>query len=216
MKQLFLGLLLLTGATYHSFAQGDAKATQILKGVSQKYKSYDAVKADFTFTLDNPKNKVKETQQGNLIVEAKSNRYRVSMTEQEMISDGKTLWTHLIRDKEVQVASVNTEEADLNPAKIFTLYEKGFKYTFNGERKVQAKVQQMVMLKPQDAKKSYTQILLGIDKLAKQIVFVRIFDKNGNTYTYDIKKFSPNIKVSSSTFTFDAKKHPGVEVVDLR
>ena len=43
-----------------------------------------------------------------------------------------------------------------------------------------------------------------------------IFDKNGNRYTYTIKTFIPNVKVPESTFTFDAKLYPGVELVDLR
>jgi outer membrane lipoprotein-sorting protein len=43
-----------------------------------------------------------------------------------------------------------------------------------------------------------------------------IFDKNGNKYTYQIKTFTPNVKVPETTFAFDAKKYPGVEVVDLR
>lgn len=216
MKQFFLAFLILTGTGYTSFAQQQAQAATILAGVSKKYKSYDAVKADFTFTLESPQNKAKETQQGSLTVQAKSNRYRVVMTDQDMISDGKTLWTYLKKDKEVQVANVNNEEGDINPAKIFTLYEKGFKYSYTGERKVDGKVQQFIDLTPIDSKKSYAKIRLGIDKVAKQIASVLIFDKNGNKYTYTVKSFAPNVKVPESTYSFDAKKYPGVEVVDLR
>jgi outer membrane lipoprotein-sorting protein len=53
-------------------------------------------------------------------------------------------------------------------------------------------------------------------KLSKQITNAVIFDKNGNKYTYTIKTFTPNVKVPESTFAFDSKLYPGVEVVDLR
>jgi outer membrane lipoprotein-sorting protein len=133
-----------------------------------------------------------------------------------MISDGKSQWTYLKKDKEVQVSVVDKTGDALNPAQIFTLYEKGFKYLYTSDKKIGAKVYQMIDLSPTDTKKSYFKIRLGIDKVAKQVASVLIFDKNGNKYTYDVKTFVPNVKVPESTFTFDAKKYPGVEVVDLR
>ena len=43
-----------------------------------------------------------------------------------------------------------------------------------------------------------------------------MFDKGGNRYKYTITKFVPNANVSENYFTFDTKKYPGVEVIDLR
>lgn len=216
MKKILLSLLVLSGISYGSYAQTDVKAKTILAEVSKKYKSYDAVKTDFTFTLESPQNKAKESQDGTLIVRSKVNKYKVVMPEQDMISDGKTQWTYLKKDKEVQVATVDNSSDSFNPAQLFTLYEKGFKYLYTGDKKEGAKTYQMIDLSPVDTKKSYFKIRLGIDKAAKQIVNVLIFDKNGNRYTYTVKTFVPNFKVPESTFAFDAKKHPDVEVVDLR
>jgi outer membrane lipoprotein-sorting protein len=216
MKKIVLSFLVVVGFVSASYAQTDAKAKAILADVSKKYRSYDVVKTDFTFILDNPQAKIKETQQGTLIVKAKTNKYRVTMTNQELISDGKNQWTYLKEDKEVQVTNADNNGDALNPAKIFTVYEKGFKYTYTGESKVGGKVYQMIDLAPIDVTKSYFKIRLGIDKTAKQIGSVVIFDKSGNKYTYNVKKIIPNVKVPESTFAFDTKKYPGVEVVDLR
>lgn len=216
MKKIVLSLLVAAGFVSASYAQTDAKAKAILADVSKKYRSYDVVKTDFTFILDNPQAKIKETQQGTLIVKAKTNKYRVTMTNQELISDGKNQWTYLKEDKEVQVTNADNNGDALNPAKIFTVYEKGFKYTYTGESKVGGKVFQMIDLAPTDVTKSYFKIRLGIDKIAKQIGSVVIFDKSGNKYTYNVKKIIPNVKVPESSFAFDTKKYPGVEVVDLR
>jgi outer membrane lipoprotein-sorting protein len=194
----------------------DAKAKAILAQVSKKYRSYDVVKTEFTFLLDNQQAKLKETQQGTLYVKANANKYRVEMTNQDLISDGKNQWTFLKEDKEVQVADVDNSDDAINPAKIFTIYEKGFKYLYTGDTKAGNKTYQMIDLSPIDTKKSYFKIRLSIDKIAKQISNVVIFDKNGNKYTYNIRSFTPNVKVPETTFAFDAKKYPGVEVVDLR
>lgn len=216
MKKLISAVMVVVAFTTATYAQTDAKAKAILAEVSKKYKSYDVVKTDFSFTLDNPKAKVKETQQGTLYVKANSNKYKVAMTNQELFSDGKSQWTYLKKDKEVQVSNVDNSGEGINPAKIFTVYEKGFKYIYTGEQKVGAKTYQMIDLTPVDAKKAIFKVRLSIDKAAKQIANVVLFDKNGNKYTYNVKTFSPNVKVPETTFAFDAKKYPGVEVVDLR
>ncbi|MNK04667.1 lipoprotein chaperone [compost metagenome] len=215
MRKLILAFLAL-GVFSSVSAQTDPKAKAILAEVSKKYRSYDVVKTDFTFTLDNKQAKVKETQQGTLYVKANANKYKVAMTNQELISDGKVQWTYLKNDKEVQVSNVDPSGEALNPAKIFTIYEKGFKYVYTGEQKVGAKTYQMIDLSPTDIKKNVFKVRLSIDKAAKQITNIVVFEKNGNTYTYNVKTFSPNVKVPEATFAFDAKKYPGVEVVDLR
>jgi outer membrane lipoprotein-sorting protein len=194
----------------------DAKAKAILAEVSKKYRAYNVIKTDFSFTLENPQAKIKETQQGSLIAKSDANKYKVTMTDQELYSDGKSQWTYLKANKEVQVTDVDNNTDGINPAKIFTIYEKGYKYLFTGEKKVGAKTLQTIDLSPLDIKKSIFKIRLTIDKAAKQITNVVIFDKSGNRYTYTIKSFTPNVKVAESTFAFDAKKYPGVEVVDLR
>lgn len=216
MKRAIIAFLALGVFASVASAQTDPKAKAILAEVSKKYRSYDVVKTDFTFTLDNKQAKVKETQQGTLYVKANANKYKVAMTNQELISDGKVQWTYLKNDKEVQVSNVDPSGEALNPAKIFTIYEKGFKYIYTGEQKVGAKVYQMIDLSPTDIKKNVFKVRLSIDKAAKQIANIVVFEKNGNTYTYNVKTFSPNIKVPETTFAFDAKKYPGVEVVDLR
>lgn len=216
MKKILGALLILSGISFGSYAQQDVKAKAILAEVSKKYKSYNIVKADFNFTLESPQNKAKETQQGTLIAKAAANQYKVMMTDQDIISDGKSQWTYLKKDKEVQVSVADNNSDALNPAKIFTLYEKGFKYLYTGEQKAGARVYQLIDLSPTDTKKSYFKIRLSIDKAAKQVASVLIFDKNGNKYTYAVKSFAANAKIPESAFTFDARKYPGVEVVDLR
>lgn len=216
MKKIISALMVVAAFATSTYAQTDAKAKSILADVSKKYKSYNIVKTDFTFTLENPKAKVKETQQGTLYVKANSNKYKVAMTNQELISDGKSTWTYLKRDKEVTVNTVDNSGDAINPAKIFTVYEKGFKYIYTGEEKAGVKTYQMIDLTPVDTKKSIFKVRLSIDKTAKQIANVVLFDKNGNKYTYNVKTFTPNVNVPETTFAFDTKKYPGVEVVDLR
>ncbi len=217
MKKIISSILLVSSLFSTAvMAQSDAKAKEILAAVSKKYKSYNIVKTDFTFTLNNAQAKVKETQQGTLYVKANANKYKVAMTNQDLISDGKVQWTYLKNDKEVQITNVDLSPDAINPAKIFTIYERGFKYLYTGENKVGNKTYQMIDLSPTDTKKAIFKVRLSIEKTSKQIENVVIYEKNGNTYTYLVRSFSPNVNVPETTFAFDTKKYPDVEVVDLR
>lgn len=226
MKKLLILLILTIVSAGYVSAQKDAAAKDILSKVSAKYKMYDVVKTDFVFTLDNQQAGVKETQSGTLIAKSKVNKFKVSIygaiatskniAEQEIISDGKTQWTYLKKDNEVQVSNADNSGEGLNPAKIFTIYEHGYKYLYTGEKKIGGHIYQEIDLTPEDDKKSFFKVRLEIDKVKKQIYSALIFDKNGNKYTYTLKSFVPNVTVADNVFSFDIKAHKGVEVVDLR
>jgi len=221
-KLLFYTLFLLT--TTHAFAQKDAAAKSILKQVSQKYRSYNVIKSDFTFTVDNQQANVKETRNGTLITQSKANKYKVDIyatgsqsdVDQEIISDGKNQWTYLKKDKEVQLTEADNSDQSFNPAKIFTIYEHGYKYYYSGDQKIGSKIYQVIELSPDDEKSQFFKIKLTIDKVKKQIYNALIFDKSGARYNYALRSLTPMVNAPAGTFTFDTKAHPGVEVVNLK
>lgn len=216
MKKLLIAVFLVFATGISVMAQSEVKAKEILAEVSKKYRSYDVIKTEFSYTLENPEAKIKETQTGTLFVKSKVNKYKVILKGQELISDGKNQWTYLKADKEVQLSEVDNSADALNPAKLFTIYEKGFKSLYVNDSKVNGKTLHNIDLSPIDTKRSFFKVKLQIDKLTKQIINAVIFDKNGNRYTYSIRTFTPNIKVPESIFAFDSKLYPGVELVDLR
>jgi len=224
MKKSILYALLFLGFSAPAFAQKDVEARVILNQVSAKYKAYNIVKSDFTFVIDNPQEQATQTQLGTIIVQSKTNKYKLSLynqdvktqVDQEIITDGKTQWTYSKKDKEVQVTKVDNSDQNFNPAQIFTMYEKGYKYIYTGSETLKGRVYQIIDLTPENIDKSYFKIRLMIDKVQKQIYSALIFDKSGNKYDYTIRTFVPNVPAPESTFTFDTKAHPGVEVVDLR
>lgn len=216
MKKILPLLFALVFILNMASGQTDPKAKAILAEVSKKYRSYNNIQANFTFSIENKQNNLKQTDKGTIYAKSNTKKYKVTMADRDLISDGKVQWTYLKNDDEVQVTAADPADDALNPANVFTLFEKGFKYIYNGERKVGNKVYQMIDLSPLDAKKPFYKIRLSIDKATKQLSNVLIFDKNSSTYTYSITGFVPNAKVPESTYTFNAKNFPGVEVVDLR
>jgi outer membrane lipoprotein-sorting protein len=59
-------------------------------------------------------------------------------------------------------------------------------------------------------------VLLNVDKKTMNITSSKIFEKNGNRYTYSVTSIKTNTAIPDDRFVFDAKMYPKVEVVDLR
>ncbi|MGY4537766.1 outer membrane lipoprotein-sorting protein [Mucilaginibacter sp. UYNi724] len=223
MKKLFIYIVLSTLSIATAFAQKDADAKVILNKLSKQYRTYDGVKTDYSLAIDNQQANVKETYTGTLIVRSKTNKYKViayaagtKKVMQDIISDGKNQWTYLKDANEVQLSTADNSEEGFNPAKIFTMYEKGYKYIYTGQQKLAGKVYQIIDLTPEDSKKTFFKVRLMVDKVKNQLYSAQIFDKNGSKYTYTLRTFTPNYKVAETAFVFDKKAYPGVEVVDLR
>ena len=193
----------------------DPKAKAILDGVSAKTKTYTAMNIAFKYSMDNKQDNIHESQEGTLLLKGKS--YRLKMAGTEMYSDGKTLWTYLVDDEEVQISEPQYEEGTLSPTNIFTIYEKGFKYQYVKEETKDGRTIQLINLFPEDAdSKPYHTIKLRVDKAKKQIYSIAIIGKEGDDYTYTILKLDANPKTTLADFKIDKAKHPDVEVIDLR
>ncbi|MBX3238342.1 MAG: outer membrane lipoprotein carrier protein LolA [Chitinophagaceae bacterium] len=219
MKKI-LPLFLLVFSFSMAWAQSgpgssDPEAKKILDAVTAKFKTYSTVKASFTFQVEDANGKVQGTKTGTAYL--KGDQYKVELTDQEIFCDGKTVWTYDKASNEVQVSKFDASENSFTPQKAFTnFYDKDFLYKLNDEKKQGGKTLQEIELTPTDKGKAFFKILAYVDKLSKNIVSTKLFEKNGSRYVYNVTSFTPNAKIDNSAFTFDAKKYPGVEVIDLR
>lgn len=215
MKRISIFTVLLCLGSF-VFGQQDPTAQKILNAVTKKYQSYNTAKIDFTLKAMNQQQQVTINEKGQLIVEPKTNKYRVIMNDQEIIADGKQQWHILKEEQEVQITEADEPSESITPANIFTFYKTGFKYVSSKDEKVGSKTVNVVDLSPIDNKKSFFKVKLRVDKMSQQLFDVTIFDKSGSHYTYTIQNLAPNVKLNSKTFIFDKVDFPNLEVVDLR
>lgn len=211
-KAIFAALLL--GASITLRAQYDPKALEILEAMSKKYKAIPSFEASFSYTLTNETEKINEEFKGKMMV--KGDKYRLSLPEQEVINNGTTIWTYLPEAKEVNIDNFDPNSEDLNPSKFFEIYKKGFKYLYLEDKTEGGVLCEVVDLVPEKRDAQYFKVRMNIVKKDRSIHSWTMFDKAGNLYKYSITKFNAAAKIDDATFTFDPKKYPGVEVVDLR
>jgi outer membrane lipoprotein-sorting protein len=215
MKKSVFGAFLMFLANF-SFAQYDPKAFEILEAMSKKYKAIPSFEANISYTLSNDVEKVSEEFKGKITV--KGDKYKLVLPEQEVINNGTTVWTYLPDAKEVNIdnAEAVVDEGTPTPSRFYEIYKKGYKYLYLQDQTENGVLCEIVDLVPEKKDPQYFKVRMNIVKKDKSIQSWTMFDKSGNRYKYTITKFVPNNKIEDAFFTFDPKKYPGVEVIDLR
>ncbi|NEM98635.1 LolA family protein [Pontibacter burrus] len=215
MKKIFSLLLAMVLFVNLASAQQDPQATKILDAMSAKYKAMKAFKATFAQTMENTSSKGKETVEGDILVSGP--KYRLAVSGQEVISDGKVLWTYLKDVNEVTITESDPEAEAMSPGKIFEMYKKGYKYAYAGaEKGADGITYDVIELAPEDRNNPVFKVRLYINQKDKTLKSWKMFRNNGNRYTYTIKNFQANPPLAADTFSFNKAKYKGVSVVDLR
>ncbi len=216
MRRLVFALVAFLLAT-NLMAQQDPKAKEILDKLSLTTRSYKSIQIEFSFTLENKKNNVNQTNEGEVVLKGKSYRLHMPVFSMEIFCDGITTWSYLTEAKECNISGVEEEkEGALNPANIFTIYEKGFNFSYVGEENFTGKTVQVLDLFPVDKSREFVKVRLYIDKAKSQIAKAQTFNKDGNTYVLVLKSMKTNIELKDDFFKFDKAKYPGVEMNDMR
>jgi outer membrane lipoprotein-sorting protein len=209
MKKVYLLLCLFSGVAYLSHAQNDPAAKTILDKVSAKLQSVKGATANFTYSTKN-KNNVK---QGSISgsISLKGNKYYIKQGSTEIISDGAKTWNYN-GDNEVTVNPVDTDSKSLSPQKLLSgsFYDKDFSYKLISNTGGFSEIE----LVPTDKRKNFTKVNVFVDKSRNLITKANILDKSGNTIQFVLTNINTNAVIPDSKFRFDAKKHPGVEVVE--
>jgi outer membrane lipoprotein-sorting protein len=213
MKKLVFGIILSFFAL-SAYSQYDPAALEILEAMSKKYKAIASFEASLTSSLVNESEGIKDEFTGKITV--KGDKFRLELEDQEIYNNGTTVWTYLPSAKEVNIDNYDPSSDDINPTKIFEMYKKGFKYLYLGDKTESGVTVEEIDLVPEKKDAQYFKIKMMIVKKDKSIQSWTMFDRSGNRFKYTITKFTPNVKVDDAFFTFDPKKFPGVEVIDLR
>lgn len=222
----FIFLILFAFISNSLFSQADNPANDqvavdLLKKASEKYKGYKNISANFKLLVMRPKLKPQEddrkytdTLTGQILLEGV--KFKISIKEQEIVCDGKNIWTYVPADKEVQVNYFEETDDVFSPSKIFSLYKEGYLYMVKEKTVINGKNVTVIEMAPPNKKLTYFKIDVTIDNTSLQVIESKIYEKNGTRYVYKLTKQTPDVSTQNDTFTFDPKKHSGVKVVDLR
>jgi outer membrane lipoprotein-sorting protein len=216
MKKILIVLASLLTINATSQEQ-DPKAKAILDDLSKLTKTYKTITSDFVLTMYSKDKKQTEKQAGKVVV--KGQMFKLDIPGNAIVCDGKTIWNHNKDAKEVTIKTFDATNNDqLNPSKIFTIYETGYKYKYEKEEKLGTVMCHAIDLFPttDQQKKKYHTIKIYIDKVKKQVVQMKVLMKDGTMSIYDIKAFKPNLEIPDASFVFDTKPFKADQIIDER
>ena len=208
MKRI-VSLLIAVICFYPLFSQS---AKEALDKTAAKIANSGCLKVSFTTTFYNGL-KPNGNTNGTLLL--KGNKFKLSSREVSVWYDGKTEWSLVAGNNEVNVSTPSVSEAAMmNPYTFTNLYKKDYNTSIK-DTKYAGKPCKDVALQAQNKSNQIQRMLVIVD--ANYIpVNIRIKNKQGNWIRFAITEFKANQKVNNSTFRFNPKDFPNIEIIDLR
>ncbi len=109
---------------FTSLNDSDPASKALLDQLKKEYSNYQSLEADFTLNIEIPEEDL-IVQKGT--ISQKGEKYRLEMEKQTIISNGETLWYHVVNNNEVQVNNVDPDEEDgevLSPQNFMKFYDE--------------------------------------------------------------------------------------------
>ncbi len=180
-------------------------ATAVLDKTAQKFKAAKGVKA--SFTMDSGAGPSTGT------IRLQGSKFTINIGDDYVVwFDGKDMWSYLKDNQEVNITNPTQKEiAKMNPYAFVDLYKKGYEVKMG---KSTAKYFE-VILKAKDKSSSLQNVTLHINKVNYQPIMIDMSSpKTANKIK--ITSYQTNLNFDPSTFVFQKKQYPDVEVIDLR
>ena len=195
-KIVFVMSLLLTSAL--AFGQS---AKNVLDKTAAVVSNKSGVQANFTMSGG----------MGNVsgTIAVKGRKFHATTPVATMWFDGKTMWTYMKKNEEVNVTTPNeTQLQKINPYNFINLYKEGYDITMNKNDRFYT-----VHLTAQKAGK-IPELFITIDKASYHPTQVKMLQGKKWT-TFDISNLKA-LNINDATFQFNSKDFPSAEVIDLR
>ena len=196
-------------------AQNDNEAKTLVKEVLDKVESYENFVIDFTYTLENTEQNLKQETRGDVSI--KDEKYVLNLMGTTQIFDGEKIYTIVPEDDEVTISSydeANTEQ--ITPSKMLTFYQEGYRFKMDVLQNVNGRKIQYVELIPMDSNDNeMKKILLGIDKQTKHIFNLIQVQPDDTRIEFRVTKFKTDEPLSANHFEFQKSKYADYYINEL-
>lgn len=200
MKKLLL-LFTCFFALLTSNAQDNRIAEKILDKVSVFLSNPEGVRIDFT-----------GSENGYLIMKGK--KFYLNTQNIQSWYDGKTQWSYLTDNEEVNISSPTKEEIQaISPYHLLKRYKSDYTYIYIGQSKRKGKLVHEINLTSKSDIINDINLIISDDNKPVAILFYR---NNKLMSEVNITSLQTDSKIDDKQFRFDKTKYPQVEIIDLR
>ena len=183
-------------------------AEKILRVMVDQMRSHKNVEMVFNYQISPDGKTLGESEKGHAWLQGEA--YKIEMTDQQTISDGKTIWSYLIDDEEVMVSNAS-EGTDNTPLKLLTSLDESYVATLSG---IDAKG--IATIELANPKGQYKRVTMKVDTKKTELKSADIYLEDGNKFIIKVEEMKYDQKLDNKFFTFEEAKHPEVDVIDMR
>lgn len=140
----------------------------------------------------------------------KGNKFHATTPQATVWFDGKTQWTYVNGNDEVNISTPTEAELQaINPYNFINLYKNGYTYTMNT-----AGTNYVIHLTSNSADRKIKELFITVNKKSYEPMQVKMLQGKKWT-TFDITSIKKE-KIADSQFRFNSKDFPKAEIIDLR
>ena len=200
MKKITLILMVLVWAVV-AYAQN---ATQLLDRSAATLRAAGNVKIGFSMEL--------EGGSSTGYIKLQRQKFVINMGGTITWFDGKTMWTYVQANEEVNVTTPSADAvAKMNPYAFLSFYKKGYTAKMG---KSTSKEHEVILTGKQGS--PYKMVVVRINKSTRYPSVITMTSSKDAVTTIRCNSFLKNQKYKDGTFQFNKKNYPNAEVVDLR
>ena len=187
-------------------AQNNAET--FIRLLINQMKSHKNMEMTFNYQFSPDGKKIDEAENGHAWLQGEA--YKVEMTDQQTISDGKTIWTYFVDAGEVMISNAS-EGTDNTPLKVLTTLDENYVATLTG-----IDAQGIATVELANPTGQYKRVTLKINAKKSELKSADVYYEDGNKFVINVEEMKFDQKLDDKFFTFDTKKHPKVDVIDMR
>lgn len=195
--------LLLHILTYSSLSAADKAQTIVDRAVKQ-YEAAASISADMTISAAASSFKARITMSRN--------RFIFDSDEMKIWFDGKTQWTYIPQQKEIDISEPTSDElARINPFTIISTLRHKFSYSL-----ISAGARGNVVKFTSSDSDNSTSLIVTFNATSGWPAAIVMKSADGTDVKIQISGITTGKSLSESKFRMNTKAYKGVEIVDLR
>lgn len=195
--------------------QQQLQAKAVLDRTAEAFRKAGGVKADFVIKSVTG-GLVEGSENGT--IQLKGEKFVLKANEVITWFDGKTQWSYVVKNDEVNVSNPTQEELQqINPYTFLYMYRKDFSYKLGSKETFRGKSVWEVILTAKDKKQSLERMILYVEKNTYEPLYISLQQRGQQTCSeITVTGYRTRQDYADSLFTFDKKLYPNVEIIDLR
>ena len=198
--------LFLLFATQAVSAQNNAE--ELIHILVNQIRNHKNVEMVFDYQLSPDGKVLGDSEKGHAWLQDEA--YKIEMADQQTFSDGMTIWSYLVDDEEVMVSNA-ADGTDNTPLKLLTSLDESYVASLTS---IDAKG--IASIELANPKGQYKRVTLKLDTKKNELKSADIYMEDGSKIVVTVKEMKYDQNLDDKFFTFDAKKHPNVDVIDMR